>query len=205
MTKRVLLFGGTFDPVHHAHLTIARAAAAQLGAERVWLIPSATPPHKRPAVASAGDRLAMLALAVAGDGLFVICDLELQRAGESYTIDTLAELRRQLPTAELFWLIGSDMLGELPKWYQADELVKQVRFATALRPPSDAGLDDVFAKLAEHFDAAVIEQLRTDVIDAPVIDVASSDIRRRIAAGGPVDELISPAVADYIAEHHLYK
>ena len=205
MTKRVLLFGGTFDPVHHAHLTIARAAAAQLDCERVWLIPSATPPHKKPAVAPAADRLAMLALAVAGDELFTICDVELQRGGASYTIDTLAELRTLLPAAELFWLIGSDMLAELPKWYQADQLVKQVRFAAAVRPPQDAGLEDVFAELAEHFAADVIEQLKADVIDAPVIDVASSDIRRRIAAGEPVDELVPEPVANYICEKGLYK
>ena len=205
MAERVLLFGGTFDPVHHAHLLIARAAAAQLGVGVVWLIPSATPPHKRAAVASGPDRLAMLKLAVADDELFEICDLELRRGGQSYTVDTLAELRKQLPEAELFWLIGADMLADLAKWYQAETLVKSVRFATAVRPPFDTGLEGVFGELAEYFDADVIEQLKADVIDAPVIDVASSDIRRRIAAGGPVDELISPAVADYIGEHHLYK
>lgn len=204
MAERVLFFGGTFDPVHNAHLAVSRAAADQLGARKVWLVPSAAPPHKVTASASADHRLAMLELAIGGDELYGVCDVELHRDGKSYTIDTVGDLRERFADQELFWLIGADMLEYLPKWYQADRLVKLVRFAAAARPPV-ADLEPVLADLAEHFSADVIAQLRADVVETPLIDLSSTDIRQRVANGEPIDEMTPPAVADYIAANGLYR
>jgi len=204
MADRVLLFGGTFDPVHNAHLVISRAAAEQLGVQQIWLVPSAAPPHKESAAASVAHRLAMLELAIERDELFGICDVELTRGGQSYTIDTVTELQERFGKAELFWLIGADMLAYLPKWYQAERLVKVARFVTAARPPV-ANLEPVFADLAEHFDADVMTQLRADVVEAPLINLSSTDIRERVATGEPIADVVPPAVADYIVANGLYR
>ncbi|MHC4562751.1 MAG: nicotinate-nucleotide adenylyltransferase [Planctomycetota bacterium] len=203
--RKILLFGGTFDPVHNGHLVIARAVAERGGFELVRLIPSATPPHKASAAAGAADRLAMLALAIEGDGLFDICDLELRREGVSYTLDTLRELHEREPGAELHWLIGADMLADLHKWYRVEEVVKLVRFVIAAREPWQDQLEPVFQKLAEHFSEEVMADLRTGAMDTPLIDISSTDIRQRVAAGEPVDDLVPAAVADYIDAQGLYR
>ena len=202
---RILLFGGTFDPVHNGHLIIARAAAEQRGFGRVVLIPSASPPHKPSAEASADDRLAMCRLAVGDDPLFEICELELRRQGASYTVETLKAFRRQESEADLYWLIGADMLADLHQWYRAEEVVKLTRFIIVARQPWRDQLDPIFQALAEHFSPDVVETLRAGVTDTPLVDISSSDIRRRVAAGQPIDDLVPAAVADYIASHSLYR
>ena len=204
MNKRILLLGGTFDPVHCGHMVISLAAAEQLDIERIWLLPAAQPPHKTTAIASTEDRVAMLQLAIDAAEGFEICDVELRREGPSYTVDTLTEIHARLPDAELHWLIGADMLAYLPKWYRVDEVVELVQFAVADRR-GDGSLEEIFAGLTEHFPSAVIDRLRAGVIRSPLIDISSSDIRRRVAAGEPVEYLVGQAVADYIAAHGLYR
>lgn len=204
MSERLLLLGGTFDPVHCGHLAISLAAAEQLNVERIWLLPAAQPPHKTAAEASAEDRLAMLKLAIDAAEGFDVCEVELRREGPSYTIDTLTELRRQMPDAELFWLIGADMLAYLPKWYRAGDVVEMVHFAIADRR-GEGSLEEVFDGLSDHFPPAVIDRLRAGVIRAPLIDISSTDIRRRVGAGEPIAHLVGQAVADYIADHGLYR
>jgi len=202
--KRILLFGGTFDPVHNGHLIVARTAAQRRGSARVMLIPSAVPPHKTAAGASAAHRLAMLELAIEGHGLFEVCELELQRSGVSYTLETVEQLRRRHPDAEFHWLIGADMLPDLHKWYRAQEVVKLVRFVVAARLPWQDQLGPIFQALGDRFPPEAIERLRAGVTDTPLVDISSTDIRRRIAAGEPIDQLVPPAVACYIAAHGLY-
>ena len=204
MTQRILLFGGTFDPVHCGHMVISLAAAEQLAIERIWLLPTAQPPHKTSAIAPVVDRLAMLELAIDAAEGYEICDIELKREGPSYTIDTLNELRTLRPEAAFAWLIGADMLDYLPKWYRADEVVEMVDFAIADRR-ADGSLEEIFDRLAEHFSEAVMERLRAGVVRSPLIDISSTEIRRRVKAGEDVTELVGQAVADYIAAHGLYR
>ncbi len=213
MPKDILLFGGTFDPVHNAHLAIARAVADLRGFARVTLIPTNNPPHKPPPRAPAADRLAMLKIAVKGDELFEICELELGRQGPSYTIDTLQALRGELGEANLHWLIGADMLADLPSWHRVDKVLALASIVIAARPMERGTVQDALAgsprasrlgDLAGRLSDAHIAQLREGLVDTPLIDISSSDIRRRVAAGDSIDGLVPPPVAQYIADHGLY-
>lgn len=201
---RIGLFGGSFNPIHVGHLIVSRAVAERLRLDKVYLIPAALPPHRMPKnLAPPEHRLAMLRLAVQGDPLFEISDLEIARPGPSYTVHTVEQFRRQFgPAAELFWIIGADSLGELANWYQADRLVDLCQIVTAARP----GYDHIDTKgLRLRFTAEQAARLEAGVLPTPRIDISASDIRRRVAAGQSIRYLVPDAVADYIAKHGLYR
>jgi len=205
MGDRVVLFGGTFDPVHHGHLIVARAVAEHCGYERITLVPSGTSPHKSNAVASPGDRLAMLRLAVAGEGLFDVSDVELRREGPSYTIDTLTGLRAEIGAAtELHLLIGADMLADLPNWRRAADVVALARVVVAMRPGWDGRMDEVLGRLRRDLPGEVAEALIASVVPTPLIDISSTTIRRRLAAGQSIRFLVPEAVGEYIEREGLY-
>lgn len=203
MAKDICLFGGTFDPVHHGHLIVARAVAEARGFERVTLIPANCPPHKAPARASAADRLAMLRLAVQGDGLFEVSDLELGRAGPSYTLDTLQAVRGKMGKANLHWLIGMDSLADLPHWHRVEEVLGLARIVIAGRPGPEG--ESVLEGLAGKLAVSHLARLRAGVVPTPLIDISSTDIRRRVCEGKSVGYLVPEAVARYIAERGLYQ
>ena len=177
------ILGGTFDPVHNAHLALARAALERLALDRILWIPTGNPHYRRPAVASAQDRLAMLELALAGEPRFAIDERELAPTASGYTVDTLRALRRELgPQAELYLLIGSDQYGKLGEWRAADELARLARVAVFERPGY---------KIA---DRAVLR------VPMPPMPDAASDIRAHGAR-----QSVPPAVANYIERKGLYR
>lgn len=196
MPITTLCYGGSFNPVHHGHLIVARAIAEAAGFDQIILIPSAQPPHKPDApLASAADRLAMVRLAIANSPLFACDDLEVARGGPSFTIETAKALKhRGMP--EIHWLIGADMLPTLPTWREPAALLQQVRFVIANRPayPID------WAALPPQ-----LQVLRANVVPAPRVDISASLIRDRVAAGLPIDFLTPPAVIQYIHDHSLYR
>jgi nicotinate-nucleotide adenylyltransferase len=202
----MVLYGGTFDPVHYGHLITARAVAEARGYDKVVLLPSASPPHKASARAGGADRLEMLRLAVTGDEMFGVCDLEISRAGKSYTFDTLQVLREiHGPDVELHWIIGADMLADMPNWHRAAEVVDQARIVIALRPPWHEQIEQTLADLAARLGAARTRKLADGIVRTPLIDISSSEIRRRIACGLPVRYFVCDAVADFIREKGLYR
>jgi nicotinate-nucleotide adenylyltransferase len=192
-----LCFGGSFNPIHFGHLCCAEAVAAKAGYEQVILIPSARPPHKAdtPDLAAPHDRLVMCRLATARNDLFNISDIETRRSGPSYTIDTAQELREQ-GWPEVHWLIGADMLLYLPRWHRPLDLLEQIHFVVMSRP----GWTIDWEALPPEF-----RHLKANVVEAPQIDISSTDIRRRVREGLPIDHLVPAAVADYIREHRLYR
>jgi nicotinate-nucleotide adenylyltransferase len=194
---RSLCIGGSFNPIHNAHLQCALAAMKARGFDRVVLIPSAQPPHKQPSaeLASAQDRLAMCQAAVAGDERFTVDDLELHRAGPSFTIDTVAELKRR-GWPSVSWMIGSDMLLYLPKWHRAEELIREVEFVIVARP----GWVMDWSLLPSAF-----QFLKSNVVEAPLMDIRATEIRRRVKAGESIADFTPPAVAEYIARRGLYR
>ncbi len=201
--EKLLLFGGSFNPVHHGHLIVARAVAERLGATRIVLIPGATPPHKQDQrLAPAADRLAMCRLAVTEEPLFEVSDWEATRAGPNYTIDTVQHFRQLVGAGpELCWLVGMDSLHELHSWYRAAELVELCTIVTAARPgfePPDA------ATLGRRFSAAQAQKLLAHVMESPRIDIAGTDIRARVQAGRSIRYLVPETVARYIADAGLY-
>jgi nicotinate-nucleotide adenylyltransferase len=200
MAEAICLLGGTFDPVHHGHLIVARAVAEAKGFSRITLIPANNPPHKPPARAPADDRLEMLKLAIEGDTLFDVRDLELKRPGPSYTLDTLKALRQQWPAARLHWIIGADMLGEVSQWHRVEEVLELATLLVADRPvqaPRPA-----HPSLAE---TRVCRPVPGEFLHTPLIDISSTDIRARVHQGQSIRYLVPDAVARYIADRGLYR
>jgi nicotinate-nucleotide adenylyltransferase len=193
---RRLCFGGSFNPIHNGHLDCSRAVAAKLGFDQVVLIPSRQPPHKpdQTDLASAKDRFAMCGLAVEGDQVFAVDAIEMRRSGPSFTIDTVREFRRR-GWPSVSWLIGADMLNYLPKWHDPYALLAEVNFVVMARP----GFEFDWKQLPEPF-----HKLQDNVVEAPQIDISSTEIRRRVASGEPIDGLTPPAVVRYIQSHGLY-
>lgn len=193
----VLCFGGSFNPIHHGHLICSRAVAEGRGFDRVVLIPSFLPPHKPDSadLADAEHRLKMCRLATAGDPLFETSDVEVNRGGPSFTINTARELA-QAGWGKVHWLIGADMLLYLPKWRQPSELLREVSFIVMARPGWTIDWD----ALPANFQA-----LRANVVQAPLIDISASDIRKRAAAELSINYLTAPSVCEYIREYSLYR
>lgn len=201
---RVLLFGGTFDPIHHGHLTVSRHVAEQLALPRVVLIPSAAPPHKDAAgLTAAQHRWAMARQAVEGDELFEVSDCELRRPGPSYTLDTVRYFRERYGKAtQLYWLIGADTLADLPGWYRINRLAEECTIVTAARP--GWSVDD-WHGLEEVLDAAQLQKLKDHVVAGPLVDISATEIRRRVREGQSISELVPATVDDYIKRHGLYQ
>jgi nicotinate-nucleotide adenylyltransferase len=194
MTK--LCFGGSFNPLHVGHLLVARAVAESRNFQQVVLIPSAQPPHKATTyeLAESCHRLRMCQAVSHADPLFQVEPIELDRSGPSYTIDTAREFARR-GWDRVSWLIGADMLRILPKWHMAHDLLREVDFVVARRPGSVIEWDALPAEF--HI-------LRANVVDAPLIDVSATEIRRRVREGRSIRYLVPPEVERYIREHHLY-
>lgn len=200
----VALYGGTFNPIHHGHLIAARAVAERLDIDRLVLIPSANPPHKRGGeLADAADRLEMARLAIAGEPSFEVSDVEVRRSGLSFTILTVEGWRQQVgPDAPLYWIIGGDTLPELHSWYRIRDLAGLCRIVTAVRPgyetPDLAALERVLSP-------EQVTQLRADVLPTPRIDISATEIRRRFAEGRSIRFLVPEPVRDYIESRGLYR
>lgn len=202
MATPIALFGGSFDPIHLGHLIIARCVAERLDAERVILLPSARPPHKDARdLADGTHRAEMVKRAIAGEAVFEFSDVDLTRRGPSYTIDTVDHFRRRFGAdVELAWIIGGDSLIELPTWHRARDLVDACRIITATRPGATS-ID--WSALGETFDARQVEALRAGVLETPMIDISSTDIRQRLRAGRSIRYLVPDAVREYIERRGL--
>ncbi len=197
---RIGWFGGTFDPVHNGHVAIAAAAVGELGLDLLHVAPCGSPPHRPAAQAAGAIRLAMLRCAFAGLPAVRLDDRELRRSGPSYTMASVRELV-QLHGVERIWLVlGEDALMGLPDWHEPRALLQSVHLAVAERAAGagDTAADSAWQRLARQMGA----QVRWLRVDAP--DVSSTQIRRYLAAGSPVDELVAPAVLAYIRTHGLY-
>ncbi|MFZ5910923.1 MAG: nicotinate-nucleotide adenylyltransferase [Chloroflexota bacterium] len=198
--ERLGIFGGTFDPPHLGHLILAQEACAQLDLARLLWVLTPIPPHKLgQAITPPEYRLAMLELAVRDDPAFEVSRVELDRPGPHYTADTLRLLAERFPSADLVLLIGGDSLRDLPTWRFAPDLVAACREIGVMRRPG-ASVD--LSALERQIPGA---QARVRFVDAPLLEIASSEIRRRIRQGKPFRYYLSPAVYEYILEKHLYR
>jgi nicotinate-nucleotide adenylyltransferase len=203
MLMRIGVFGGTFDPVHTAHLILAEQAREQARLDAVWFVPAPWPPHKHAdQITRFEHRVEMLSLAIAGNPAFRIDEVEKERPGPTYTVDTIAELHRRHPSDDLFLLVGSDTLKDLPIWHEPVELLKQaglVVMARAGHPVPDA------PELRARLELPELVPLRLEVVHAPLIDISSRDLRNRAAAGRSLRYFLPRAVECYILEKRLYR
>jgi len=204
MARRVGLYGGSFNPIHVGHLIVARSVAERLDLERVILLPTSRPPHKRAGdLIAAEHRAAMVRLAIQGEAVFDYSDHDLTAAGPTYTVETVAHFGRELGEGtELHWIIGCDSLAELATWYRVGALVDSCRIVTAARPGWDAS--SALASLAGKLDVDQIERVRAGVLETPEIDVSATDVRARLRAGSSIRYLVPDAVREYILAHRLY-
>ena len=204
---RIGVYGGSFNPVHLGHLLAAECSREQAGLDRVLFVPAAVPPHKLDrALATAEDRLAMLALAVGGHEAFAVSTLELDRGGVSYTIDTLADLTARHPGDTLVLLLGPDAVAGLPTWRDPGAILD----GWEVRAVERDGLDDVASIVAESDVAALLgteraSRLIESRIRMPAIGIRASDLRAAVAAGRSIRYRTPRAVEAYIMAHDLYR
>ncbi len=219
---RLGLLGGSFNPIHNGHLTIAQHVHERMRLSQVLFIPTGDPPHKRDgSLAPANVRFEMVRLAIADSPLFIVSDIEIQRKGKSYSIDTVRALQHHYgPSAELFFIIGLDAFLEFPTWREPNELLKICYFVVVPRPERS------FQALAEmpllpNLNPLALAQLdigaqnRLDIIvpscpgitclALPPCPTSASEIRRRVRNGLPLANMLPPSVESYILRHSLYQ
>ena len=202
--RKIILFGGSFDPVHNGHIAVVSAAADYIGADEVIFIPAKQSPHKANSpYASDEDRLQMVTLALSCDHRFRISECEIQRRGPSYTLDTIRFFNENYGSeAEFYWLAGADCLADLPNWYRISDLIDEfnlcIMYRGGFEPPK-------FGQLLGYFGEQRVKKLENNVIPTPLIDISSSDIRRLLAQNLPVEGKLPEAVLDYILKQGLYR
>ncbi|MDE2121314.1 MAG: nicotinate (nicotinamide) nucleotide adenylyltransferase [Betaproteobacteria bacterium] len=196
---RIGLLGGSFDPIHLAHLQLASCAAEQLALDQVWLIPAGRPWQRGALGASPEQREQMVRLAAAGQPGLRVLELELRRDGPTYTVDTLRELRAEHPEHEFVLLLGADQLDNFPTWKDWDEIAEHADLAVAPRPGHGPRADPALLRVL-HAAGHHLLQVRM-----PPTDVSATQVRERAARGLGLDPLVPRAVADYIERHHLYQ
>jgi nicotinate-nucleotide adenylyltransferase len=206
------ILGGTFNPIHLAHLRVAEEVRETLGLERVLFVPSGDPPHKLDELEPAERRYDMVRLAVETNPAFEVLDLELRRTGPSYTVDTLDELRRLNPGQELWFIIGSDAFAELETWYRPARLFELASLAVVQRPgraarPVGAALSEELARPFRATVRGLEHPSGHEIRGIPVSELAISatDIRERIARGASIRYLVPEAVIEYIRKNGLYR
>jgi nicotinate-nucleotide adenylyltransferase len=192
--NRLGILGGTFNPIHIAHLLVAEQVAEARRLDKVLFIPACIPPHKdSPDIAPPEDRYRMTALATESNPRFEVSRIELDRPGRSFTKDTLQQLLEIYPGAELFYIIGSDAVAELSTWREPELVLELANFLVAMRPGHDlARLEDRFRKSVE-------------VVHVSGLDVSSTDIRERVRKGFSIKYLVPEKVEQYIAQKGLYQ
>jgi nicotinate-nucleotide adenylyltransferase len=187
---RIGVFGGLFNPPHIGHLSLGQEAAWQLGLDRVVLVPTGQPSHRHAPAEPAELRLRLTQAAVRGNPVFSVSRLEVDRAGPSFTVDTLRALADRHPGASLHLLIGADQLVALDAWHDAESLPRLARIAAALRPGTDVG---------------ALGDVDVDWVEMPQIGVSSSLVRARVREGRPIRYFVPDAVRELIEAEGLYR
>ncbi len=193
---RIGILGGTFDPPHIAHLALAHSAIDQLQLDELIFMPVARNPLKHKPIATSRQRLAMTELLIENEPKMAVSNLEIVRGGQSYAVDTLAELQAAQP-AEYWFIIGADALKDLKQWKNPDKLLKLCRLAAAIRPPQTEA--DLRARIPEEY------KDRIDVIRMDAMDVASFEIRDRFARNKPLSNMLPERILQYIRQNDLYR
>ena len=198
---RLGLFGGTFDPIHLGHLVLAESCREAIGLDEVWFVVAGQPPHKTRERTEVADRLEMVRIALAGNPRFVASEIEAHSPGPHYTHRTLEAVGRERPGDDLCFLIGLDSLADLPSWREPGAVLSMATVVAVGRPgvaePADSSLRAIIA--ATPTARPIVR------VDAPLVEVASRDLRRRVAEGRSIRYLVPRGVEAYIEAHGLYR
>lgn len=199
--KSLAILGGTFDPIHYGHIVAAECVRDAFQLDRVIFMPAARPPHKDlHGVLGSRQRYAMVELAISGNDYFEISALELERKGLSYTVETVAAIRRIYPEAEIYFILGTDTLMLINTWKDLKRLLQLCQFILVTRPGYQLNRND---ERFRNVPASLWE--RTIVLPIPGLFISSSDIRRRVVEGKTIRYLVPAAVEKYIRENNLYR
>lgn len=198
--EQIGLFGGTFDPPHLGHLILASEAYSQLELTRLLWMLTPDPPHKQgQPLTPITHRLKMVKLAIEGNPIFELSRIELDRPGPHYTLDTIELIAKQYPNSDITPIIGGDSLRDLPKWHQPKELLQACHWVGVMHRPGEQ--EDL--KALENDLPGISSKVH--YVDAPLLEIASREIRNRIADGKQFRYYLHPAVYEYIKKHHLYQ
>ncbi|MBB4070801.1 nicotinate-nucleotide adenylyltransferase [Canibacter oris] len=188
--RRIGVMGGTFDPIHHGHLVAASEVADSFDLDEVIFVPTGQPWQKS-GVSDAEHRYLMTVVATASNPRFTVSRVDIDRAGPTYTVDTLRDLRAQYPNDELFFITGADAIGQIMSWKDIDKVWDLAHFIGVSRPGHELSLSG----LSEN---------NVSLLEVPALAISSTDCRRRVARGFPVWYLVPDGVVQYIAKHRLY-
>ncbi|MFN4227765.1 MAG: nicotinate-nucleotide adenylyltransferase [Candidatus Ratteibacteria bacterium] len=188
--KKFGIFGGTFDPIHYGHLIIAERAREEFDLECVFFIPCGIPPHKKKIYASPIERKNMVEIAIKNNPFFKICDIEIVKNKVSYTYETIIEMKKKFPQTNFFLIVGEDSFYDIPNWYKAKKLVKEVVFLVARR--------------SDKKDISIEYPINYKIISSPFIDISSTYVRNCIFENKSVKYLIPDEVIEYIKKKGLY-
>jgi len=190
---RVGVMGGTFDPIHHGHLVAASEAAAKLGLDEVVFVPTGRPALKEHLVVTEPEhRYLMTVIATASNPRFTVSRVDIERPGQTYTIDTLRDLAAQRPDADLFFITGADAIAQMVRWKDVDSLWSMAHFVAVTRPGHVMPLTGIPEESVTR-------------IEIPALTISSTDCRERARSGQPVWYLVPDGVVQYISKHGLYR
>jgi nicotinate-nucleotide adenylyltransferase len=196
---RLGVFGGTFDPIHLGHLIVAEELAFRLKLDQILFLLASRPPHKTDReISSDVDRLAMLELGLASTPHFAVSRADIERPGLSFTADSLATLHQIYPRRCLYFLMGQDSLRDLPTWHDPNRIARQAFLGVALRPGVEMNVEAIVRQVPEARDRIIL-------VDVPLIEISSREIRRRVREGLPIRYQVPRAVERYIVDHGLYR
>lgn len=190
-TRRIGVMGGTFDPIHNGHLVAASEVAAELALDEVIFVPTGRPWQKVPH-ASAEHRYLMAVIATAANPRFLVSRVDIDRPGETFTLDTLRDVRHQYPDDELFFITGADAISNIATWRNVDELWQIARFVAVTRPGHPSVISPSVAK-------------HVSLMEVPALAISSTDCRDRVSREKPIWYLVPDGVVQYIAKHNLYR
>jgi len=195
---RLGLFGGTFDPIHLGHLILAEQCRQACSLDRLWFVVAGAPPHKPGERTSVNHRLEMARIAVAGNPAFEVSEIEANRPGPHYSVETLETVRQQHPSDELFFLIGADSLADLPNWREPERIARLATIVVANRPGIDLTQPQTVPDLGPEAKEVIF-------VNIPPIGIASHVLRREKAEGKSIRYQVPRGVEAYIQAHQLYK
>ncbi len=201
--KKIALFGGTFDPIHLGHTRVAEKAAQHINPHQLIFIPARRSPLKQNApVAGDRERFKMIQLAIKNYQRFKVSDYELKKQKPSYTLHTVRAFKKMFgQNSAIYWLVGADTIKELHAWYKIEELIDECNISVMYR----AGYPQPqFRKFKPIWGYQRVEKLKQNIVRTPLIDISSTKVRNRLAAGKDVSKMIHPAVEEFIKQRGLY-